>query len=70
MLQLEDLPLRENVLGTQLYNRLRIKMKNVSLVCFAINLGILFWAIQVGAGAFSISLSIICAGICLYSYAK
>ncbi len=43
-------------------------MRNITLACFVINVGILFWSFQVGAGWGSILLSAVCAAICLHAY--
>jgi|9_EtaG_2_1085328.scaffolds.fasta_scaffold64445_5 hypothetical protein len=45
-------------------------MRNITLACFLINVVILLWSLQVGAGWGSILLSAVCAGICLHAYLK
>ena len=45
-------------------------MRNITLACFIINVLILMWSFQVGAGMGSILLSAVCAAICLHAYLK
>ena len=43
-------------------------MKYVTLACFLFNVWIFLWGVSVGIGWGSLFLSLVCAGICFYSY--
>ena len=45
-------------------------MKNIYLLCFFVNVGLLAWALSTNVGLASIALSLVCAGLCLSTYLR